>query len=90
MTVSVVRAGTPSLTRATSHEVPPMSKVRARRRPSRAASRAAPMTPPAGPLRTVQAACSAESSIGSTPPLDCMIAGAGSPAWRARSDSRPR
>ena len=90
MTVSLVRAGAPSRTSATSHEVPPMSKVSARVAPSRAASRAAPMTPPAGPLRTVQAACSAEASIGSTPPLDCMMAGAGNPASRARSARRVR
>ena len=67
-----------------------MSKVSASGVSSRAASRAAPMTPPAGPLRTVQAACSAEAAIGSTPPLDCMIAGAGRPASAARSPRRPR
>ena len=67
-----------------------MSKVSASAAPSRAASRAAPMTPPAGPLRTVQAACSAEASIGSTPPLDCMIAGAGSPASRRALGQAPR
>ena len=51
-------------------------------------ARAAPTTPPAGPLRTVQAAWSRQASIGSTPPLDCMIAGAGSPASAARPASR--
>ena len=67
-----------------------MSKVRASGVPSRSARRAAPMTPPAGPLRTVQAACSADAAIGRTPPLDCMIAGAGSPAALARSPRRSR
>ena len=90
ISVLLVRAGVPSRTRATSHEVPPMSKVRASRASCSAASRAAPITPPAGPLRTVHAACSAESAIGSTPPLDCMIAGAGRPASDARPASRPR
>ena len=90
MTVRAVRAGAPSRTRATSQEVPPMSKVSASGRCSRAARCAAPITPPAGPLSTVQAACSAATSMGRTPPLDCMIAGAGSPASWARVASRRR
>ena len=90
MTVELVREGSPSRTSATSHEVPPMSNVSASRRRSRPARRAAPMTPPAGPLITVQAACSADSPMGRTPPLDCMMDGAGSPAAAARSERRSR
>ena len=51
--VSRVISGRPDTQTATSVEVPPMSKVRMRSKPACEATNDAPLTPPAGPERTV-------------------------------------
>ncbi len=55
---------------------PCRSRARSPRPPARA-TYAAPAAPPAGPERTVQAACPAAASRSMSPPLDCMIPGLG-------------
>ena len=55
------------------------------RAPASAPRWAAPTAPPAGPESTVQAAWRAAAAAGTTPPLDCMISGSGSPASDARA-----
>src|SRR6478609_11281716 len=51
--VSRVISGRPETHTATSVDVPPMSKVRMRSKPAYDATNDAPLTPPAGPDRTV-------------------------------------
>ena len=57
----------------TSVDVPPMSKEMIRSLPERSAQVSAPITPPAGPERTVCTGSFLARSTGSTPPFDPMI-----------------
>ena len=76
---SVVNRGASSW-RDTSVEVPPISKLMKRSIPSVCATAAAPISPPAGPDKTVRAACAEASVTEIEPPLD----------WKTRSFVRGR
>ena len=85
----VSRAAPSSITQ-TSHDVPPMSKQSASGSPDASAAHAAPAAPPAGPDKTVRAACARAWSSVASPPEDCITSGTGSCAPRARSASAAR
>ena len=70
MAPSAVRPGWPPSTRQTSVLVPPASMVRMRSKPARAARKAAPSAPAAGPLRIVAIGWVTTSRAEVTPPLD--------------------
>ena len=70
---SVVTCGTPSSMSDMSVLVPPMSNPIRLLSPTIAPKLLAPATPPAGPDRIAFTAWFLESSIGVTPPFDCMI-----------------
>ena len=59
--------------RATSVEVPPISKDRMLEKPASRAISQAPTTPPAGPLSIVRTGSRAAIRAETAPPLDCMI-----------------
>src|SRR5216683_493391 len=69
---SVVWAIIPS-TRATSVDVPPISRVMACLKPEAPATNAAPTTPAAGPERRVRAASRRAVALEIEPPFDCMM-----------------
>jgi hypothetical protein len=70
---SVVRFGRPSLTTATSVDVPPASNVITRRNPACSATSAAPSVPAAGPERIVVMGFRWTSRPAITPPLLFMM-----------------
>src|SRR5262245_18816451 len=70
MLPSVVRAGSPSSTTATSVEVPPPSHVSTLSKPAALATSAAPRALAAGPESTVVFGWWTTSSAESTPPFD--------------------
>ncbi len=59
--------------RATSVDVPPMSKVSSRSMPARRAMLSAPVTPPAGPDKMVRTGSRAAAGAERMPPEDCMM-----------------
>ena len=71
--VSLVISGRPDTQTATSVDVPPMSKVRMRSNPAWVATKEAPLTPPAGPERTVWTAFLQADSRLISPPSDRTI-----------------
>ena len=89
ITRSAVSGTRPSSIRQTSQEVPPMSKQATFASPAAAATSSAPPTPPAGPDRTVRAACAPARATSVRPPLDCMIWGSGSAAARRLATASP-
>jgi len=64
--------GTPSTTRQTSVDVPPISKVIKFLRPERSACLIAPTTPAAGPLNSAAIEFFRIAAAGIRPPFDCM------------------
>ena len=58
--------------RNTSVEVPPISSPMMRSKPAHAATREAPITPPAGPERTVRTGSWAATRAETMPPEDCI------------------
>ena len=71
--LSVVRLGLPSLTTATSVDVPPASSVITSVKPAACATRAAPSVPAAGPERIVAIGLRCTSPPAITPPLLVMM-----------------
>ena len=80
MSFSVVVAGTPPFTMAMSKLVPPMSQLMRLGKPAAAPSRAAAMTPAAGPDMTVCTAFSPAMPALVMPPLPCITSSSASPA----------
>jgi hypothetical protein len=83
---SRVRSGLPGQS-DTSVEVPPMSKEMTDSCPARRAQVSAPITPPAGPERTVWTGSRRARATGSAPPFEPMMRTRSAPASDA---SRPR
>lgn len=82
MADSRVRGSSPSI-RATSVEVPPMSKMISLWKPARLAMACAPTAPPAGPKRMVRTDSFMAVSAEMEPPLDCMMRSRFSPSYSA-------
>ena len=81
--------GSPPTTRAMSAVVPPMSNVSRSRAPAAAPSRAAPITPAAGPEATSPTGSSAAIAAVVTPPFDCIrCSGVATPSPSRRRASR--
>jgi hypothetical protein len=73
MVTRLANDGWASLISATSHEVPPMSKVMRSRWPVSRAMVTPAVMPPAGPDSTVATAFFAVDSNVEVPPFDCMM-----------------
>ena len=87
--LSTASIASPRTMRETSLEVPPMSNGIRFGAVASSATRRAPARPPAGPESTVPAATRIVSSIGATPPWDCMMRIGPSYPAAARRCSRP-